>query len=170
MPDLLVDCTSAYGSLDGYVPSGLTAEQARESRARRRRELSAESARFDGGPDAGDSGAKTARVAGIPVWRRSWRARPGAGAGEKRPKFPISRRSTSEPLWSEGRALLSVGGSFRRACRHRARRPAGAGDYSRATRPPRDGFGSPANMCNSKGCRHGSAWSIRRCGRVWRGA
>lgn len=32
VPDLLVDCTSAYGSLEGYIPCGLTAGQARESR------------------------------------------------------------------------------------------------------------------------------------------
>ena len=32
VPDLLVDCTPAYGSPEGYIPSGLTAKQARELR------------------------------------------------------------------------------------------------------------------------------------------
>lgn len=53
VPDLLLDCTSAYGSLDTHVPSGLTAEQAREARradagSYRQRALDSVAAQFGG--------------------------------------------------------------------------------------------------------------------------
>jgi urocanate hydratase len=102
VPDLLVDCTSAYGSLDSYIPSGLTAEQACDLQ------------RADGQSyrlRAVDSAA--AQVRGILGLKRlgSLAFRFGGGLGERGPvdeasEIPDFGTQYIQPLWSEGRTLL----------------------------------------------------------------
>ena len=106
VPDLLVDCTSAYGSLDSYIPSGLTAEQARELQRDRRRELSPKSAGFNGGPDS--QGILELRRLGSLAFRL------GGGNGEgaresgvrEASEIPDFAAEYIQPLWSESRTLL----------------------------------------------------------------
>jgi urocanate hydratase len=105
VPDLLIDCTPAYGSLDGYVPSGLTAEQARELRR-----ADAENYR----QRALDSIA--AQIRGILELKRlgSMLFRFGGGVGESAQTggvreggdIPDFGAEYIEPLRSEGRSLM----------------------------------------------------------------
>ena len=94
VPDLLVDCTSAYGSLDSYIPSGLTAEQARElqradAESYRQRALDSMAAQVRGILELKRLGSLAFRFGG------GLASAPGNAACRERPKFPISRRSTS---------------------------------------------------------------------------
>ncbi len=105
VPDLLVDCTPACGSRNSYIPSGLTAEQARESQR-----ADAESYR----QRALDSMA--AQTKGILELRRlgSLAFQLGGGNGERARESGVPEASEIpdfaaeyiEPLWSEGRTLL----------------------------------------------------------------
>jgi urocanate hydratase len=105
VPDLLVDCTSAYGSLDGYLPSGLTVEQARELRradARSYRQRAVDSI--------------AVQVRGIQELKRlgSLAFQFSGGLGERASEDGGSAASEIsdfaaeyiQPLWAEGRTLL----------------------------------------------------------------
>jgi urocanate hydratase len=104
VPDLLVDCTSAYGSLDSYIPSGLTAEQARESQradpeSYRQRVLDSMAAQTKGILELRRLGSLAFRLGG-----NGERAREG-GVREAS-KIPDFAPEYIQPLWSKGRTLL----------------------------------------------------------------
>jgi urocanate hydratase len=105
VPDLLVDCTPAYGSFDGYIPSGLTAEQARELRradavSYRQRALDSVAAQIRGILELRRLGSLAFRFGG--GFGES--AETGSGLGAR--EIPDFAAEYVEPLRSEGRSLL----------------------------------------------------------------
>ena len=105
VPDLLLDCTSAYGSLDSYIPSGLTAEQARELQradadSYRQRALDSMAAQTKGILELRRLGSLAFRLGG----GNGERAREG-GVREAS-EIPDFAAEYIQPLWSEGRTLL----------------------------------------------------------------
>jgi urocanate hydratase len=105
VPDLLVDCTSAYGSLDAYVPSEMTAGQAREARRAdpggyRQRAMDSVATQFGGILELKRLGSLAFQFGGGHGERTS-----KDGASEA-PAIPDFEAGYIQPLRAAGRALL----------------------------------------------------------------
>jgi urocanate hydratase len=105
VPDLLVDCTSAYGSRNSYIPSGLTAEQVRDlqsadAESYRQRVLNSMAAQTKGILELKRLGSLAFRLGG----GNGERARE-SGAREAS-EIPDFAAEYIQPLRSEGRTLL----------------------------------------------------------------
>jgi len=105
VPDLLVDCTSAYGSLDGYIPSGLNAEQAHELRradaqSYRQRALDSIAVKARGIRELKRLGSLAFQFSGGLGERASEDGVPEAS------EIPDFSAEYIRPLWAKGRTVL----------------------------------------------------------------
>ena len=160
-PDVVTDQTSAHDPLGGYVPAGLTLDEAAAPAPRRRRrvraalvrESMARARRRDGGVPGGRRGR--VRLREQPARRRRARR---AGA-RPRVRVPGVRAGVRPAAVLRGEGAVPLGGALRRSGGHPARPTARCASCSRRTNASSAGCGWPRSGWRSRGCRRGSAGS-----------
>ena len=125
-PELVTDQTSAHDPLGGYVPAGLTLEEAARLREDDPGRVRTAFVRVDGAARRGDGGVPGRRRGGVrlrqqpPSGRRDRRARPRA-----RVRVPGVRAGVRAPDVLRGQGPVPLGGALGRSRGHREDRPRG---------------------------------------------
>ena len=157
--DVVTDQTSAHDPLVGYVPAGLSLEEADElrdrdprglRRARPRPRLPRTASRWSASSDAG---------AEVFDYGNSLRARGPARRLRARLRLPRLRPRLHPAALLRGQGAVPLGRALRRSRRHRRHRPRRARRVPRGRGARRAGSGWPASGSPSRGCRRGSAGS-----------
>ena len=167
VPDVLTDQTSAHDLRVGYIPRGVSLEQAAELRERDPTGYEAPGARLDGGPRRGDA-RPPAQGAVTFDYGNNLRGQVADHRGMRQAfEHPRVRARVHPAALLPGRRAVPLGRALRRPGGHRRDGRRGARDVPQARRRWPAGSARPARRSSSRGCRPGSAGSSTASGRRW---
>ena len=135
-PDIVTDQTSAHDPLGGYVPAGLSLEEAAALRASRPRGLSASRVRVDGRARRRDGGVPGGRRGGVRLREQPARGRRARRARARpRVRVPGVRAGVRPAAVLRGQGPVPVGGALGRPRGHREDRSRRVGALPRRRAP-----------------------------------
>ena len=168
VPDILTDQTSAHDALNGYVPNGMSLEEALALRAQRSGRIHRALDAIDG--RACGSHARFAEARRDHFRLREQHSHPGEkGRRRKRVRYSRFRSGIYSSAFLRRERAIPLGRLERRSRRHRADRQARAGTFPEERNPRAlDEAGAGANSFSGIAGAHLLA-GLRRTGGVWRG-
>ena len=179
--DVVTDQTSAHDPLGGYVPAGLTLEEAAELRVERPRRVLSARLRVDGRSTSRRWSGSC--EAGAVVFDYGNNLRAGAELGglahERAYAYPGVRAGVHPAAVLRGQGPVPLGGALGRSRRTSRDRPGGRRAVPRRRAPAALARAWPRSASRSRACRRASAGSatasatrpgsVQRAGRIGRG-
>ena len=156
VPDLLTDQTSAHDPLNGYIPAGLSIEEARRLRARQSGRIFETIDALHRHPRAGDAGPAEDGCRHIRLWQQHPSLRVG-GRHQECLRFSRIHPRLYPPALLPGTRTIPLGGALGRSGRYRRNRRRRSRSCFRKTRSCADGSAWPATGLRSRDCPRASA-------------